>query len=174
MNINVLFEEREEILDLEFGQVLTGASDYRNLTNKPSINSIVLEGALSAEDLGLGRVYYDTTANWNLNPGLISEKGAVYIYSDHEFVEDEGGNRTPVAGLRIGDGNSYLIDLPFVNSATVAMIVHHVANQTIHVSKAEKEFWDNKVSAYQDPQDPEALVLSKTHYELNGEIRSKE
>lgn len=175
MNINVLFEESEDFFDVDFGQIYERPiTDYATLENKPSINSVTLEGALSAEDLGLGRVYYDTTANWNLNQSLISVKGAVYIYSDHEFIEDDIGNRIPVAGLRIGDGTSYLIDLPFVNSLTTRMLIQHVANQTVHVSEAEREFWDNKVSAYLDPQDEEALILSKTHYEVDGEIRSKE
>ena len=190
MKINVLFEETEDrfnlgsqlnetgdTIDVEFESSYAtggGTSDYNRLKNKPSINSVTLEGALSAEDLGLGRVYYDTTANWNLNPGLMSERGVVYIYSDYEYLEDEVGNRTPIAGLRIGDGSSYLIDLPFVSSLTTRMLIAHIANQTAHISEAEREFWNNKVSAFLDPQDAEALILSKTQYELNGEIRSKE
>lgn len=186
MRLNVAFREDEERIHLSasknteeigvgFSETQSAVqSDYNKLRNRPSINEVILEGALSAEDLGLGRVYYDTTANWNLNPVLVSEKGAVYIYSDYEYYEDAIGNRTPIAGLRIGDGSSYLIDLPFVNSLTAHLIISHVANQTVHITEAERVFWNNKISAYIDPKDSETLILSKTHYELDGEIRSKE
>lgn len=175
MRLNVRFQENTEELGIDFSEMQSIVqSDYNRLRNRPSIEGVVLEGSLTAEDLGLGKVYYDTTENWNRSPGLIAEKGAVYIYSDYEVFEDEVGNRVPIAGLRIGDGTSYLIDMPFVNSLTARMIIEHVANRTIHISEAEREFWDNKISAYVDPTDSETLVLSKTHYEVNGEIRSKD
>ena len=186
MRLNIAFREDEERINLSTAknteEIDVGFSDsqgavqtdYNKLRNRPRINEVILEGSLSAQDLGLGQVYYDTTENWNRNPTLLSEKGAVYIYSDYEYYEDAAGNRTPIAGLRIGDGSSYLIDLPFVNSLTAHLIISHVANQAVHVSEAERVFWNNKISAYIDPNDPEALIFSKTHYELDGEIRSKE
>lgn len=175
MRLNIAFHENSEEIDVGFSDSLGVAqTDYNKLRNRPRINEVILEGSLSAQDLGLGQVYYDTTENWNRNPTLLSERGAVYIYSDYEYYEDAAGNRTPIAGLRIGDGTSYLIDLPFVNSLTAHLIISHVANQAVHISEAERVFWNNKISAYIDPNDPEALIFSKTHYELDGEIRSKE
>ena len=40
----------------------------------------------------------------------------------------------------------------------------HILNTYIHVTQAEKEFWNNKVTAFIDPIDNENLVLSKTAY----------
>lgn len=64
MRLNVIFREENEMIKLTsksltewinvgFGEVQTasGTNDYNRLKNKPSINSVVLEGALSAEDL---------------------------------------------------------------------------------------------------------------------------
>ena len=184
MRLNVLFREEnesmkfsskslDEIMNVSFGELQTlskNENDYNNLQNKPIINSVVLQGELTAESLGLGRVYYDTTANWNAQPNLIAERGVVYIYSDYTYIEDEVGNHTEIAGIKIGDGSSYLIDMPFVSDATTYLITMHIANADVHTSRAEKEFWNNKVSAYIDHQDSEGLVLSKTTYELNGEI----
>ena len=186
MRLNVRFQDTDNTfggrlygvgdrIPVNFGEVQTssyGSNDYNGLIHKPSINSVVLEGALTAHDLGLGSVYYDTTANWNLNPGLVAEEGAVYIYSDHEYVEDGAGNRTPVAGLKIGDGVSHLIDLPFVGDATTYLIVNHVANRSVHMTDAEREFWNNKVSIYVSHEDAEAIVISKTQYEKDGNILS--
>lgn len=165
------FQESDERIGVGFGDVQTVTEkDYNELINKPTINTVELIGALTAEDLGLGRVYYDTTANWDAQHGLVGVRGAVYIYSDHEWLEDEVGNRIPVAGIRIGDGNAYLNDLPFVTDAMTYTIVKHITNQNIHVTPQEKAFWNNKVSSFLDRQEEETLILSKTHYEDNGEL----
>ena len=182
MRLNVLFREEnetikltskslDEILNVSFGELqpLT-ENDYNKLVNKPTINSIILEGALSAKDLGLGQVYYDTKANWDAQSTLIAEEAVVYIYSDYMIIEDGAGNQTPVAGIKIGDGTSYLIDLPYITDAATYLIVSHVSNTGIHVTQAEKEFWNNKVSAYINHTDAECLEISKRYYELNGEI----
>lgn len=182
MQINVIFREENEliklsnvpandILNVSFRDMQSiGTNDFNELKNKPSINSIVLQGALSAEDLGLGRVYYDSKENWDRQLQLIAECGVIYIYSDYTFIEDEAGNRTEIAGIKIGDGTSYLIDMPFISDAATYLITTHIANTGMHVSRAEKEFWNNKVSAYINHEVDEELVLSKTSYELNGEI----
>lgn len=165
------FQESDEQIGVGFGDVpIIRERDYNELNNKPSINTVELIGALTAEDLGLGRVYYDTTAHWDMQPELIGERGVVYIYSDHEWLEDEAGNRTPVAGIRIGDGSAYLIDTPFVSDAMTYTIVRHISDTTIHVTPQEKAFWNNKVSSFLDRQEEETLILSKTHYENNGEL----
>ena len=183
MRLNVVFREENESIKLShkslaewinvgFGEIqgMSGTTDYNKLKNKPSINSIVLEGALTAEDLGLGRVYYDTKENWDSDISRIAERGVVYIYSNYQYIEDEDGNQIPVAGIRIGDGSSYLIDMPFVSDAATYLITAHIANTKVHVTPQERQFWNNKVSAYADHQDAENLILSKTTYELNGEI----
>lgn len=183
MRLNVMFREENETIKLTsksltewmnvgFGEVqsIAGTSDYNQLRNKPSINSIVLEGSLTAEDLGLGRVYYDTKENWDTQRELIAEKGVVYIYSDYTYVKDQDGNDIPVAGVRIGDGTSYLIDMPFVSDAATYLITSHISNTAAHVSQADRDFWNNKVSAYMNRSDAECLELSKLYYEQNGEI----
>ena len=147
-------------------------NDYNKLRNKPTINSIVLEGALNARDLGLGSVYYDTTANWNMQSSLIAEEGTIYVYSDYYHIDDGEGNMVPVAGIKIGDGNAYLIDMPFVTDALTSSILTHVSNTQVHVTPQEKAFWNNKVSSFLDGEDAENLIISKTHYEIEGEIHN--
>ena len=172
MRINVRFQENEEPIRFGFENVQTlTEADYRKLDHKPSINSVVLEGALTAEDLGLGRAYYDTKAAWDAQPLLISEPRVIYIYSDYDYIEDEAGNRTAVAGLKIGDGVNYLIDLPFVGDLTTKIIVEHLADSVSHLTSAEREFWNNKVSCFFRDGEPENLVFSKTEYvSANGDI----
>lgn len=158
---NVGFHQNETILNSDFGSIQTlTESNYEHLTNKPSINNVELIGALTAEDLGLGRVLYDTTANWEIQPPFITVRGAIYIYSDAYYIEDEVGNRTPIAGLKIGDGVSELASLPFINENVTALIISHITNTDIHVSLEEKRIWNSKVSVTIDRDDHENLVFT--------------
>ena len=52
---------------------------------------------------------YDTTANWAARADYIPKAGEIIIYTDYKIVEN-----VPIPNLKIGDGQSYLADLPFV------------------------------------------------------------
>lgn len=128
------------------GSLSRGSRDYNDLTNLPKINSVVVQGNKALTEFGLRPVYYDSKQNWDDRRSLISEEGAIYIYTE----EDKDPR------MKIGDGLAYLIDLPFVVDE--------------HISQRDREFWDNKVSAYLDLGDPEQLIFSTDSYYLNGEI----
>ena len=175
MSINVSYKQTQLSVSLNAtkASVTTGSqvahsvvysSDYSELTNKPQINSVTLEGNLSAYDLGLGQVYYDTKANWNNQLSLIAERAVIYIYSDYEIIYDEVGNPTYIAGIKIGDGTSYLADVPFITDEMTALLIQHLSNSTVHLTNAEREFWNNKISCYLDSNNLENLILSKTNY----------
>lgn len=104
-------------------------------------------------------VYYDTSAAWNMQPSLIAEKGVIYVYSDKSVITDEYGNPTNVPGIKIGDGSSFLIDMPFVGEEeTIALAEHERSG--MHISPEERAFWNNKVSVYIDASYSERLVLT--------------
>lgn len=107
-------------------------------------------------------VYCDTESNWNRQLTLVSEKGAIYIFTNHSYIEDQYGNIWPVPAIKIGDGNAYVVDLPFISDYLLKLLLNHTTNSDIHVSAQEKQFWNNKVTAFVDNSDPEKLVLSKT------------
>lgn len=77
----------------------------------------------------------DTTEAWNSQPNLIAKKGHLYFYTDYQNV---GG--VNIAGLKLGDGTSYLIDLPFVD----AQFQEHISDTIVHITQQEREFWNNK------------------------------
>ena len=173
MRIFYQFEEEKPEVFMgmsESTSISGGTSDYNKLQNKPSINSVELIGSISLPELGLRAIYYDTTANWNAQRSLISEEGAIYIYSDYSSYDDGNGNITPLAGIKIGDGNAYLIDMPFVTDGLTATLLNHINNHDVHITPQERAFWNNKVSSYMDLESSETLILSKTHYELEGEL----
>lgn len=77
----------------------------------------------------------DTTEAWNSQPNLIAKKGHLYFYTDYKNVGGEN-----IAGLKLGDGTSYLIDLPFVD----AQFQEHISDTIVHITQQEREFWNNK------------------------------
>lgn len=95
-------------------------------------------------------VYMDTTANWNAKRDYIPNRGDIIVYTDHGQIDDGYGNIIDVPGVKIGDGNAYLIDLPFVGADVRYQILTelraHTGNTLIHVTPEEKEFWNNKLN----------------------------
>lgn len=165
-NFKVGFNQNNQVFHPYFGEFASGGgtNNYETLINKPQINSITLEGNLTAEQLGLGRVYYDTKENWDAQTYLIAERAAIYVYSNYEVIYDIMGNPAYIAGVKIGDGTSYLIDLPFVTDQMTTMLLAHIGDSAIHLTAAEREFWNNKISCYLDSTNSENLILSKSNY----------
>ena len=86
-----------------------------------------------------GMVLCNTTEEWNADPKRRLDAGVIALYSD--AYTDAEGNIIP--GIKIGDGSSFLIDQPFITKRYDDLIEsfnQHVANTTIHLTAAEKEF----------------------------------
>ena len=95
-------------------------------------------------------VYLDTTENWNAKRSYRPLRGDIIVYTDHGQIVDVYGETVNVPGVKIGDGNAYLIDLPFVGADVRYQILtelrEHTGNTGIHVTPEEKEFWNNKLN----------------------------
>lgn len=98
------------------------------------------------------KVLYATTARWNSDPTRIAKRGYVYIYSD--WKTDTDGQY--LAGIKIGDGSAYLIDLPFLDE----IYYKHLEDRIVHITQQEREFWNDKVRCYIDPINPENLIFT--------------
>ncbi len=99
-------------------------------------------------------LHVDTTAGWNAQPSLVGQANHVYVYSDYQVI---GGVAVP--GLKIGDGQAYLIDTPFVYGGN-ASIEEHINDTTVHITAEERAFWNNKNRAYMSQGAAETLVLT--------------
>lgn len=98
--------------------------------------------SISALEVSKITYFSDTTTNWAAKTSLVSSAGVFYIYTDYETIV-QGGKRINVAGVKIGDGTTYVVDLPFVT-----------------VTTEEKQFWNNKVRCYLSSLDTENLVFT--------------
>lgn len=92
----------------------------------------------------------DTVDNWNANRSFIPLRGEIIVYTDYGKVYDELGNEVNIPWVKIGDGNAYLIDLPFVGDDVRFQILHALRNHTddteVHITQQEREFWNNKLN----------------------------
>lgn len=127
-------------------RVTTG--NYNDLINKPRINGVELSGNKTAQDLFL--VSENTTDGWNSEPQYLPKAGEICIYTDYATIQDALGNDITVPGVKIGDGNAYLIDMPFVGDETRYLLLNrlqnHEQNMAIHVSQEDRSFWNNKLN----------------------------
>lgn len=87
----------------------------------------------------------DTTANWNSQRTFVPLEGEVIIYTDYDS-KVENGHTIKIPAIKIGDGATYGIDLPFVNDDLRDQILNHINNPSIHTTLAEKLFWNNKIN----------------------------
>lgn len=115
-------------------------TDWSQITNKPE---------------NLTKIFYNTKEGWNNQQGLIAEKNVLYVYTN---ALEENGKIIP--DFKIGDGSSYLIDIPFITATTIEKLNEHINNSTIHISEADRIRWDNKVRAYHSTVDEENLVFT--------------
>ena len=113
-----------------------------------------LSGALSIpQTITRNDVIIATTEEWNAQTLLIASEGVFYVYSDHGT--DADGNDVP--GVKIGDGTSYLIDMPFVGDDIAATLAAHIADTIVHITADEREAWNGKLTA---DIDGENLIFS--------------
>lgn len=109
----------------------------------------------------LGSIESNTESGWNSDPSLMSRENVIYVYLDHKSYEDQFGDIVYVPAAKVGDGTTYLIDLPFLESGYDADALYdHINNTEIHITQQERNSWNNKVRAYIDPDHEDTLVLS--------------
>ena len=101
---------------------------------------------------GDSRVLYANSATWNSQPQLITDRGVIYIYSDYK-QNDQGQN---IPAMKVGDGNSYLIDMPFSES----LLYSHLEDNTRHITQEEREFWNNKVRCFISEVQNDELIFT--------------
>lgn len=87
-----------------------------------------------------------TTEYWNSQPTLGSVAGTLYIYTDKFSWTDDNGAAHAVPGIKVGDGTSYLIDMPFVGDDIRNLVEQHVGDNIRHITQDERELWNDKVN----------------------------
>lgn len=131
-----------------------GITDYNRLKNKPCINGVELAGYLTSE--GLHIVSEDTVEGWAEHPTYVPRNGEIVLYTN--YAEDEHGN--PIPAIKVGDGNAFIADLPFVGDDIRSNLLEHINDRVAHVTDEEREFWNNKLN-YDYNIGDETLILNR-------------
>ena len=92
-------------------------------------------------DDGNSKQQYHTTAEWNAQRDYVPQAGALLIYSDKTIIQKDGKQYLQPS-FKIGDGTTYLIDLPFFDD----YINNHIDDVQVHVSAEDRNFWSNKIN----------------------------
>lgn len=80
--------------------------------------------------VGYVSIISKTKAEWNAEPQYVSVKDMIYVYTDYRQEEDPTTHEIKnIPAVKIGDGTSYLIDMPFA---------------TIPITEEDIERWNNK------------------------------
>ena len=78
-------------------------------------------------------IEYHTAEYWNSQLNYIPDQGQVIVYSDSNLI-------------KIGDGTTYLVDLPYITDFISQQLQQHITNTNIHISTAERILWNNKIN----------------------------
>lgn len=106
----------------------------------------------------------DTTANWNNAVGFIPLDGEIIIYTDYKTITEVIDNQNVtknIPGIKIGDGNAYVQDLPFMDNDLRDALMAHIANTNVHVTLNDKSFWNNKLN-YDDTLEVDNELVNET------------
>lgn len=104
-------------------------------------------------------IHYGTTEYWNLQTSLIGEKSHIYIYSDYTTII-QNGESIDIPNIKIGDGNAYLIDNPFITTSVEELLQLHINDNIKHITNEERSIWNNKVRCYLNSDDNETIVFT--------------
>lgn len=129
------------------GTISTGTIQG-NLNNNSQIN---ISGLGIPSKVQQKVVISHTTEYWAQNP-TVSQKDVIYVFTDHQQLDGED-----IPGIKIGDGNAYVMDLPFCDD----VYSRHIADRILHITQEERNFWNNKVTCYIDPFQADRIVFSK-------------
>lgn len=119
------------------GQHNVGPRDA--IDGKVSVRTPISGGVYSGQRY-IKQIISGTTEYWNSQVSLVAQKDIAYVYTDWRI--EDGVN---VPNMKIGDGNAYLIDIPFMGGSGV--------------TPEQIAFWNNKVSAAIDPEDEENAIF---------------
>lgn len=114
---------------------------------------------INSEEADNDNIHVNTTEAWNAQTDLIGKAGHIYIYTDYASVV-KSGVAVDVPNIKIGDGNAFLIDNPFVTASVDELLSLHINDISKHVTPVEKDSWNNKVRCYISESDNENIIFT--------------
>lgn len=114
-----------------------------------------------------------TKQEWKAQSSFKPRRGQIVIWSDKSTVlstwEENGhvaSGEVIIPGVKIGNGNAYNLDLPFVGDDIAFQLVQHIQSR-MHVTDEERASWNHKITVgdLNDPEDTgvidETLMITR-------------
>lgn len=111
---------------------------------------------IDAGTINGGTIEIGSTTEWQEKLTYIPNQGTILIYTDKDTLNDN----TTVAGIKIGDGLAYGIDLPFIGDEISENLLDHISDAIKHITAAERTKWNNKITC-ENTVTNETLVLTR-------------
>ena len=89
-----------------------------------------------------------TTAYFEGVKTTVPPKGQLVIFSDLYKRTNSEGVEITSAGIKVGDGNTSIEQLPFIDW----FYWDHINDKNIHVTSEQKKFWNNKITCKVDDE----------------------
>lgn len=114
-----------------------------------------------------------TSQQWKSQRSFKPRNGQIVIWSDKSIVvsswEEDGhlaSAEVAVPGIKIGNGNAYNLDLPFVEDDIAVQLSSHIQSR-MHITAEERADWSHKITVgdINDPEDDgvidETLIITR-------------
>lgn len=138
-----------------------------NMLTEDNIYTFVYDGVhwSIVGDITGKNIMIGTTAEWATHYNYVAPRGTILIYSDHGTVETNVNGTVverTVPGIKITDGSTPIIDLPFVGDDEIAAIHKelddHVNDNVRHITAAERTKWNNKINCNDTVQNNNLII----------------
>jgi hypothetical protein len=90
----------------------------------------------------------------------IPKQGMITVYTDYETIDTPDGPVT-LANFKIGTGNNYLINTPFVDEGLRYALYEHINDKVVHITAEEREFWNNKINCIEPEVSDDLLEFTR-------------
>ena len=146
-----------EFNEAESRQSLNSGDDINTLFGKikrflSDLNPVAFTGISD-------NIHFGTTAYWNSQSTLIGKNNHIYVYTDYTTITSDGEIKN-VPNIKIGDGNAYLIDNPFITTSIEDLLQSHIGDNIKHITDDERSLWNGKVTCYLSAADNETIVFT--------------
>ena len=126
----------------------TGAKDIyyngvqisANLLTEDNIYTFIYDGTKwnVLGDITGKNIIIGNNTEWGQHYNFVAPRGTILIYSDGGSYTNDQEVTIAVPKIKIGDGSTPAVDLPFVGD-------DHYKNTVIHITDAERAFWNHKI-----------------------------
>ena len=125
-----------------------GAAISANTLSEDNIYTFIYTGVYweIIGDITGKNMMIGTTAEWQAHAAYIAPEGTICVYTDASTYTDSNDNTIVVPGIKISNGINVITDSPFIGDDIKQILNNHINNDTIHITSAERTFWNNKIN----------------------------